>query len=645
MKRDDISFFEEIADDFFAECEELLADIRRNLLYIDELKGSSIPARTVMEELLRSFHTLKGLTGMIGARNIVNLTHSLETFLKVAYESHLLITPDKLDVLFNGVKNIEHMLEAFRNKTDTGDVSDVVRDIENLVPPELDAEIREKTQDSAEGNNTHHNEIVWRFRFTPSKELYEKGVNINTVRQRMTSLGKVQSSRPTALPDGRITFEFLVLTGKDENEFSKWIDDGIVYEKIEESSVKPEEKAGSDRSFIQKNVVRVELSRLDEIMRTVADLVISRARLNDHLKTSEESFAENRNELKEISMLIDRQLKDLRTGLMKLRLVPVGEAFERLRFIVRDLIRENGKPVILETSGEETHIDKFVMEKMFDPLLHIVRNAVSHGIESPEDRRKSGKPEEGRLWLRASASGDTVIFEVEDDGSGIDRRRIEEKAVSAGLIEPGTYIDDNSFLEIMGTPGFTTREETDILSGRGVGMNVALRTINELGGSLSFESENGSGTRFTIRLPLTLLIVDALIVKVGDYVFAVPLPSVNEVVQFTDKELVRMENNEMLPNRDIVMPLIRLNSFFHISSSQSQVRNAIVVGHGKDIVGITVDKILGQREIVVRSLPDPLVRVDGISGATELGEGRVVLIIDPKSLIRSASVKKQKAYV
>lgn len=640
MNQDQNRFFDEMADDFFAECDELLSHIRRNLLKLDEQNSSSPQLKILLEEMLRNFHTLKGLTGMIGAENIMKITHSIESYLKTIYDGRSEISRDSLDTIFSSVVAIEQQLHSLRNKTESPLVSPIIGRLEELQLRKEEAEPKqESTGEQLKAAN-------WKFLFTPSRELYEKGININVVRNRITALGEVTGSRPGVLEDGRITFEFTVLTDKPESYFSSWPDDGIRYMFMQENNgiqkVRPAE--GGERSSVQKNVVRVELGKLDEIMRTVGDLVISRARLNDYL-TSIKSDYNDASELHEINIQFDRQLRDLREGIMKLRLVPVSEAFERLRFAVRDIIRESGKTIQLETAGDETQIDKFVMEKIFDSLLHIVRNAVSHGIEPPEQRIAAGKPAEARILLRASASGDSVLFEIEDDGSGIDRQMIRDKAIREGIIESGHNTDDETLMEIITTSGFSTREQTDMVSGRGVGMNVVKKTIGELGGTLSFDSILGKGTKFSIRLPLTLSIVNALIINVGKSVFAVPLPLVNEVVRFNVEEIITMENNEMFTNRDVILPILWLSDFFNLGTEKREYYHALVAGHGNEKVGIAVDKIIGQREIVVRVLPDPVVMVEGISGATELGEGKIVLIIDINSIIRAALKRKQRTSV
>jgi two-component system, chemotaxis family, sensor kinase CheA len=639
MNRHQDNFMEEMADDFFAECDERLSHIKRDLLKLDELKGSSAPPAALIEELLRNLHTLKGLTGMIGAVDIMKLTHSLESYLKATYERQTYIPPEDLDIIFSGITTMGQLLHSFRLKSETPDISGILDRLEGI-QPDAASDTSEKTlqypidksQEPAGSRKT------WEFFFNPSRDLYEKGMNINIVRERLAELGEIVNSRPRALDDGRIMFEFTVMTDKPEASFIAWINDGITYRKAEDN-IEPQRTGiiTGEHASVQKNVVRVELGKLDEMMRIVGDLVISRSRLSDHLnQDGKDSRKSESAELYEINLAVDRQLRDLREGIMKLRLVPVAEAFERLKFAVRDLIRNRGKSIRLDSEGEDTQIDKYVMEKMFDPLLHIVRNAVSHGIETPEERTMLGKPEKGKLILKASASGDSVIFEISDDGRGIDREAIRLKAVQEGYIDQDSTVSDETLMEIITSPGFSTMETTDMLSGRGVGMNIVMKTINELGGTLSFYSDVNKGTSFVIRLPLTLSIVEALIVNVGKHVFAVPQPSVNEVLRFSRSDIIRMENNEMISYRDVVLPVLKLGMFFNLQDAPGPSYDAIVVGQNNEKVGILVDRITGQREIVVRSLPDPMVRVDGISGATELGEGRIVLILDTKSLVKSA---------
>jgi len=279
---------------------------------------------------------------------------------------------------------------------------------------------------------------------------------------------------------------------------------------------------------------------------------------------------------------------------------------------------------------------------MMDPVLHLVRNAVSHGIESPDVRISRGKRPEGTITLSAAAVGDTVTVEVADDGYGVDEAAVIEKAHAAGMNVPAGPLDASAILSLLCAAGFSTKEETDRASGRGVGMAVVKSTVEELSGTIALDTEPGQGTRFIIRLPVTLAITDALIGRVGNEAFAIPQGSVREVIEVAEADIRQLEENEIAPYRDGALPIVRLSRLFGIERVQTARFHAFVIGYGSTAIAIAVDRIVGQREIVVRTIADPLVRVDGISGATDLGDGRVVLILDPAMLARLTSQRARR---
>jgi two-component system chemotaxis sensor kinase CheA len=374
-------------------------------------------------------------------------------------------------------------------------------------------------------------------------------------------------------------------------------------------------------------------------MQMVGELVITRARLGDNLKALKGSVSEPQlRTLRETNLALERQLRNLREGVMRVRLVPIGEIFARMQFVIRDIARESKKQIALELSGQTTEIDKFVVERMMDPLLHLVRNAVSHGLESQADRIAQGKSPEGKIALRAATAGEMVVIEIEDDGRGVDVEKVTKRARSQGLIATDATPDMATVLDIICSSGFSTRDQADLTSGRGVGMAVVKNTVQELGGFLTLDSRVGVGTKFTIQLPLTLAIAASLAVSIGGQTFALPQSSVREVLETQPTAITVFENNEIFSHRGSVLPLIRLADFFGLASTSSETQNGkrlhvVVVGSGLNAVGLLVDRILGQREIVVRPLTDPLVQVVGIAGATELGDGRIVLILDTAALL------------
>jgi len=313
--------------------------------------------------------------------------------------------------------------------------------------------------------------------------------------------------------------------------------------------------------------------------------------------------------------------------------VPVGEIFRRMPFVVRDLARDSGRRVRVEMTGQDTQIDKFLVERMMDPALHLVRNAMAHGLEPVEERIAAGKPPEGTVRLAAAAAGEIATLEISDDGRGIDAERVAARAAGLGLPVPAV-MDDAALLELICSPGFSTREESDRASGRGFGMAVVRRTVQELGGSLRVSTEPGRGTTFTIELPLTLAITDALLARVGTQQFAVPQAAVREVIELDESAIRQLEGGEVVPYRGMALPLVRLAQRLGMASSDRSRRHAFVLGQGASAVGLVVDRIVGQREIVVRSTVDPLIRVEGVAGATDLGDGRVVLILDAAAIAR-----------
>jgi two-component system chemotaxis sensor kinase CheA len=337
---------------------------------------------------------------------------------------------------------------------------------------------------------------------------------------------------------------------------------------------------------------------------------------------------------------MSRQLRDLRESVMRVRMVQIGEIFERMTFVVRDLARESGKKIVVQLSGGETEIDKFLVERMMDPFMHLVRNAVSHGLETVAEREAQGKRSEGLLSLSAMTAGERIVIKIADDGRGINRNLVRERAIARGLSYANAELNDDALLELICTPGFSTRDEADRESGRGVGMDVVKKAIEELGGRISLATKIGDGTTFTIELPLTLAIAEALIVSVNGQRFAVPQSAVREVMEVESASTKVLENNEIISYRGKVLPLLRLARVFEMNHQRGDKFHVLVIGDETNALGLAVDRILGQREIVVRAIKDPLAQSRGIAGATELGDRRVVLILDISAL-RQLAVKSK----
>ena len=643
----DAQFFDQFLDDFFAEADELLRSVRRHLLAFEDAlaEGLAIPQASV-NELFRSFHTLKGISAMANVSAAETLAHHMESYLRQLRDGQAVLSREGLGVLIDSTKKLEQIVAARKDNQEVPPFDAELKRLESL-DNALDTGIAEEerfpTAADAAGNSEGGE--VFKFVFEPSAELAERDVNVNVIRARIEAAGKIRDSKPVIKDGGKIAFEF-VASWSGDPDFSSWLADGVAVEpvveereSIETAGVQPDEafipEAVKTGLFGQSNVVRVDLARLDDLMLMVGELVISRAKLAEQLRQIERYLpSERERDLQEINHTIEKQLRNLRDGVMRVRMVPIGEVFERMQFVARDLARETGKRIKLDITGENTEIDKLLVERMLDPLLHLVRNAISHGIEPAEVREAAGKPAEGTLRLHAMTVGETVVIEISDDGRGIDRSEVAAKARRKGLSVESGVLDDEALLDVLCEPGFSTKEEADKTSGRGVGMDVVRRAADELGGTITLETERSKGTKFTIRLPLTLAIADALIVTVDRERFAVPQSSVREVIEVEQAAVTRFENNEMIEFRGEAMPLVRLANVFDLAGRKDGAFHAFVTDNGKQPVGIAVDRVVGQREIVIRSITDPLAQVAGVSGATELGDGRAVLILNVAEIAR-----------
>jgi two-component system, chemotaxis family, sensor kinase CheA len=621
-------FFDQFLDDYYAECDEHLVSIRRALVTLEDEVDAGTVDRALLDSLFRSFHTLKGISGMVGLAAAEQLAHHLESYLRELREGTLALSLPGFEALVAGVSLLENVIDARRNDQPIPSIDEVVERLQTASANSTSSE--SSTPASQKGESRA---VRWLVEFTPTAELAERGVNVNSVRSRLQELGQLVQSKPVVKGAGEIAFEFIVVTDACQTAFASFETDGLTFKPA------PVEPAPQPRdtqpvpTIAPASVVRVDLDRLDDLMRIIGELAISRTRLEDQLTELKRMMpAAAWRSLQETNQSMGRQLRDLRESVMRVRMVQIGEIFERMMFVVRDLARESGKKIIVQLSGGETEIDKFLVERMMDPLLHLVRNAVSHGIETVAEREAQGKRSEGVLSLSAATVGERIVIKIADDGRGIDRSLVLQRAIARGISHGNSDIDDEALLDLICTPGFSTRDEADRESGRGVGMDVVKKATEELGGRMSLATKVGEGTTFTIELPLTLAIAEALIVSVNGQRFAVPQSAVREVLEVESASTRVLENNEIISYRGKVLPLLRLARVFEMNHQRGESFHVLVIGEEANAVGLAVDRILGQREIVVRAIKDPLAQSRGIAGATELGDQRVVLILDITAL-------------
>jgi two-component system chemotaxis sensor kinase CheA len=607
--------FTEFLDDYFSESEEHLGSIRRQLVVMEDFVNRDRIDPQVLDELFRAFHSLKGLSGMVGFHEAEQVIHAMEGALRDVKRANAGPTENVMAAFTAGTRMTEQVIAARRAHQPVPDIAAVLSLISSIVAQQV---------------------CLWDFEFRPSVELSARGINVTSIKSRLQEIGQVLNTTPHVLEGGRITFAFIVASDADESRFSGWQFDGLTATRRTLARDAAED-AGTE-SVAPPSSLRIEMKRLDHLMTLVADLVVSRGHVDESLRRLEAILpASAWRELQESNLRLQRELRDLREGLMHIRMIPIAQVFERMQFVIRGLARENGKDVRLELSGQETEIDKVLVERMMDPLLHMVRNAVSHGLEPTEERIAAGKTAEGHLRLSAWTEAENVVIELEDDGRGVDFQQIANRARTLGSHDIATP-DNLSVLQLLCEPGFSTREEADLGAGRGVGMSVVKTTISAMGGTLAMDTQPGKGTRFKIRVPLTLVIMQALVVYVDDQQFAVPRSAIHEVLRVESQTVTRQDGAEVIPYGAGVLPLVHLRHVFDISRAKAgpaerSTFHVFVTAPEFGAVAVAVDRVGDLREIVVRSVEDSLASVPGIAGATDLGDGRPVLILDVAAIV------------
>lgn len=404
---------------------------------------------------------------------------------------------------------------------------------------------------------------------------------------------------------------------------------------------------GGDLSYLtqKSSVLKVSFEKLDELLNLVGELVIHRTSLNAIEKMLKEKIPDRdlHDAFNEASVLIGKSTTDLREAIMKARMLPIKSVFQRFQRLVRDHSLKSGKEILLRFEGEETELDKTVIDEIGEPLLHLIRNAVDHGLETKDERVRSGKPAAGTITLKACHESNHIVVSVEDDGRGIDPEKIRTSAVNKGLItaEEADALSVQEVLQLLFLPGFSTSREVTETSGRGIGLDVVKKIVTSLNGMIDVSGAPGEGTCFTIKLPLTLAIITALMVEVSDEIFAVPLSGVLESIRIKSDEIHMVGGSEVIKLRDNLLPIRRLERFFGLKSSSAKDNEyVVVVGSGEKRGGLVVDRLLGQQEIVIKALDDYLGELPGISGGTVLGDGRISMIVDIGSIL--ANMKRVK---
>lgn len=654
-------------EEFTSEAEELLDTLSRDLVDF-EAQGKDVRPELV-NKIFREVHSLKGLAGMLGFTEISELSHSLEDMLDRLRMGKIEISKDLIDLLYDSVDSLNRLVIAI-NDPSLGalvDMTGLTRRIHQIVTnqaqqkhddPFAELTLDDQTKKSLTEYEEHRLlENVRAGKYILSLEVTfdftDFDERLRSLTQNLSDAGEVISTLP-AIPTGNVNgIAFRLLYGST-------LDVAAVQILAPEAAVSSLRKSGAATSqpavapaaepFVEEEMslrslsqtVRVDISRLDHVMNIVGELIIEKTQLEALARalgqgTLAQQARMASHELGKISRNLDRKLNELQKSVIEIRMVPVGQIYSKLSRTVRKLARELTKEIELILRGEDTELDKMMVEELTDPLMHIIRNALDHGIESADERRAAGKNPVGRVTLTAYQQGNSVVLDVTDDGRGIDPEKIRRVAVQRGLIGEKEGVDQQRAYELMFTPGFSTAAAVSEISGRGVGLDVVKKNIQELKGTIDVVSRVGEGTTFRISLPITLAIIQALIVDAGGEKFAIPLTSVEESLRIYSRDIRTVERKEVFTLRDFTLPLLRLADAFNLEDEREQGPDTkwfiVVTRAGEKTVGLLVDSLVRQQEVVIKSIGERLKTIPGIAGATEIGESEIVLVVDVGSLI------------
>ena len=630
---------------FIEEAKEHIESLEENLVKLEKEPYN----QDLIQAIFRSFHTIKGSSGSMGFQQMTELAHLLENLLDRVRRGEVSVSSSLIDLLLQGVDFLKRMLEEITKKGQEPDWN-----MEEIFSALQDFRGEKEKDDSGE---------YW-LTVKLASDCSMKGVRAYLVISRLQDSGIEVVNTVPSLSDlegenfGQ-SFDILVRTALPPEEVAKIVGSVAEIERVEVKEGEKEKKnqieEKEEKNTISppgeqkittnlKKTVRVDVERLDSLLNLVGELVIDRTRSEDiiqRLKDYQE-LVQFREILSDTTTHIGRVTNDLQMEIMKARMLPLAEVFNRFPRLIRDLARQSGKEINFIIEGEETELDRSLLEEITDPLIHLLRNAVDHGIESREERINKGKPPQGKVILRAYQEENSVVIVVEDDGRGLDVEKIKDKVVGMGLVTPEevSKMSEREIVDFIFYPGFSTSDEVTEVSGRGVGMDVVKRNIERVNGQVRVESQLGVGTTFYLRLPLTLAIIRALLVKVGESIYSIPLSDVVEIEKVEKKDTYWVNRVLTTLFRGKTIPLLWLEALLDsrkynfISEDEiPEVLYTVVVSASSSLAGLVVDEVLGEQEIVIKSLGSYMRDVRGLGGATILGDGGISLIIDVASLL------------
>lgn len=674
---------------FLEESRDHLQSLNERLLDLEQDPTDS----DAINEIFRSAHTLKGMSATMGYSKIAELTHDMENVLDLIRNDKLVANEDIVDVLFKSIDALQQMVDNVSNgeAEDLVEVKDLVDRLNQIASGSTEAPSAKATpvvnkqpaapiaKKSTEKSNSQQDivltdidiDLIQKAKQSGLRalhinvELIEtcvlKAVRSYMVMSALDEVGDVIKTIPSTEDLEQEKFEYsfdiVLITGEEEQQVKNILMEiseiqNITVQVLEVEApvkaaapvpavVKDDKKPAAPakkKQAIQHHdnmksgqSVRVGIEKLDSLMNLVGELVINKTRLEQIGNTHRIA------ELVETVEQMDRVTGDLQSIVMKVRMVPVGQVFNRFPRVVRDLAKELNKEVNLTIEGEDTELDRTVIDEIGDPLVHLIRNSMDHGVEHPDDREAKGKSRVGQVGLIARHEGNNVIIMVTDDGAGINAAKVRSKAVEKGVVtqEDADNMTDAEAVRLVFLPGFSTSDVITDVSGRGVGMDVVRTTIEALGGVIDVETKENEGSIFKIKLPLTLAIIQALLVNVQEEIYAIPLAAIDSTINITPEDIKTIQNKETIVIRGEIIPIVRLDKALNLEATEDAEELYVVIVHvGDKKCGIIVDKLIGQQEIVIKTLGKLLSGIKIISGATVLGNGQIALILDVAILMQ-----------
>jgi two-component system chemotaxis sensor kinase CheA len=664
-------------DTFRQEARELLEQLEQGLLDLEQNPADA----DLVNSVFRALHTIKGSGAMFGFTDVAAFVHEFETAFDKVRKGLSPITPELVAVALDAKDHVHHLIETPDATTDAGDA--ILAALRGIVEPDRFPAAPMAQSATVAANVAPEPTGRWRIRFKLPEDALVHGTNPLLLLGEIADLGPCEVTAlidsvptldvldpeachlgwqvdlthpdPTAalddvflfLKDGmELSIEPLAAVAAPEPVSSPVLDilaeDPVaeVDEPIAEAApVRAQRELREPKAETAERPstsLRVPAERLDELMDRVGELVIAQARLSQMAAQSSDG------NLKTIAEELERLSSGLRDTTMGIRMVPIGSLFSRFRRLVHDLSRDLDKEIEFITTGEETELDKTMIERLADPLVHLIRNSVDHGLETAEQRIKAGKPVKGTVRLSAVYAGAEVAISVTDDGAGLNAARIRAKAEEQGLLTPDSRIADHDLFQLIFAPGFSTAKEVTSLSGRGVGMDVVKRTIDGLRGKIELTTRPGEGTTATLRLPLTLAIIEGMLVRVGNGRYSIPLSAVEECVELPAEVATHSRGRNFLDIRGSLVPFLRLRDLFNTPGEADSHQKVVIISSGEGRAGLVVDQIIGNNQTVIKQLSKLHTDLETFSGATILGDGTVALILDTSRLVSYGQAHEEK---